>query len=184
MPDLGVTVYLVESAPSTRLARIIFWGGTVRRNEVDEDLKELAFDFLYFFARFEYALKANHYLKKLGVGQPAEAGWQRLREKFEGEYQLTEAAKALIDAAPKKQVVGENGTLDFKDVAIPENTSELGQVITHCNTVRNNLFHGGKSGPDGFDGANRTKHLLSLVLAVLDELAVTCDLNSDYTGYY
>lgn len=156
----------------------------MRRDEVGDDLKDLAFDFLYFFARFEFALKVNGYLKKTGVGQPAEAGWMLFRERWEGDYQTTEAAAALIAANPKKQVVGEGGTLDFRPVVFPDNTSTLAQVIVLCQTVRNNLFHGGKSSPNGWDGPERTKKLLSTVLVILGELAATYDLNPDYTGYY
>jgi hypothetical protein len=155
----------------------------MRREEVSDELKDLGFEFLYFFSRFEYALKANRYLKKDGVGQPAEAGWQKFRERWEGEYVVTEAAAALIAANPQKQVVGEDSSLDFKPLAV-DGLSHLGQVIGHCQTVRNNLFHGGKSGPNGFDSPERTKELLPLVLAVLGELAASCALNSDYTGYY
>ncbi|RJT30821.1 hypothetical protein D3227_29935 [Mesorhizobium waimense] len=35
----------------------------MRRAEIEDDLKELAFDFLYYFARFDFALKVNGYLK-------------------------------------------------------------------------------------------------------------------------
>lgn len=155
----------------------------MRREEVDDELKELAFEFLYFFSRFEYALKANGYLKKDGAGQPAEAGWQKLRERWETEYVLTDAAANLLAANPQKQVVGSDGSFDFRPSAV-DGLSAMGQVITHCQTVRNNLFHGGKSGPKGFDSPNRTKQLLSLTLTVIGELAASCNLINDYTGYY
>lgn len=155
----------------------------MRREEVSNELKDLGFEFLYFFSRFEYALKANRYLKKEGVGQPAEAGWQNFRKRWEGEYVTTDTAAALMAANPQKQVVGEDCSLEFRPLAV-EGLSPLGQVIGHCQTVRNNLFHGGKSGPKGFDSPERTQELLSLVLAVLGELALSCDLNNDYTGYY
>lgn len=139
-------------------------GTDVRRNEINDDLKELAFDFLYFFARFEFALKANGYLKKPGSGQPAEAGWKLFIERWEENYRITEAAEALIAANPKRQVVGEGGTLDFRPVAFADNSSSLARVTMLCQTIRNNLFHGGKSSPDGWDGPERTKMLLSLSL--------------------
>lgn len=156
----------------------------MRRNEVGDDLRDLAFDFLYFFARFEFALKINGYLKKTEAGQPAEAGWMEFRRRWEGGYQLTEAASALIAAGPKKQFVSEDGRLEFKPVVYPPNTSSLAEVVTLCQTVRNNLFHGGKSSSAGFDGPERTKQLLSIVLVVLGDLAAACDLLPDYTGYY
>lgn len=156
----------------------------MRRNEVGQDLVSLAFDFLYFFARFEYALKANGYLKKIEPGQPAEAGWRQFRERWEEDYRISEAAAALIASNPKKQIIGDDGTLAFRSVGFPAGTSELGQVIGYCQTVRNNLFHGGKSSSDGFDSPDRTKTLLSIVLVVLEELATAFDLGADYTGYY
>nr|ABW33667.1 rcorf110 [Rhizobium rhizogenes] len=131
--------------------------GIMRRDEVGEDLVSLAFDFLYFFARFEYALKANGYLKKTEPGQPAEAGWRQFRERWEGDYKSSEAAVALIAANPKKQIIGDDGMLAFRAVGFPASTCELGQVIGYCQTVRNNLFHGGKSSTDGFDSPERTK---------------------------
>ncbi|WP_147377713.1 hypothetical protein [Mesorhizobium waimense] len=63
--------------------------------------------------------------------------------------------------------------MDFRPVAFAEDTSPLGRVIILCQTVRNNLFHGGKSGPDGWEGPERTKMLLSIVLVILGELAAT-----------
>ncbi|MBK0023992.1 hypothetical protein IAE29_23265 [Ochrobactrum sp. S46] len=63
-------------------------------------------------------------------------------------------------------------------------TSELGQVIGYCETIRNNLFHGGKSSSDGFDSPVRSKMLLTIVKVVLEELASAFDLGPDYTGYY
>jgi hypothetical protein len=122
----------------------------MRRNDVGQDLESLAFDFLYFFARFEYALKSNSYLKRTEPGPPAEAGWRQLRERWEGENKICEAAAALIAANPKKQIVGDDRSLAFRPVAFPDGTSELGQVIGFCQTVRNNLFHDGKSSNDGF----------------------------------
>lgn len=74
--------------------------------------------------------------------------------------------------------------LGFRSVGFPASTSELGQVIGYCQTVRNNLFHGGKSSSDGFDSPERTKMLLSIVFVVLEELASAFDLGADCTGYY
>ncbi|NNG71916.1 hypothetical protein HLI18_18660 [Rhizobium laguerreae] len=156
----------------------------MRRSEVDQDLESLAFNFLYFFARFEYALKASGYLKRTESGQAAEAGWRQFRERWEEEYMISEAASALIAANPKKQIIDDDGSMAFRAVAFPAGTSELGKVIAFCQTVRNNLFHGGKSSNDGFDNPERTMMLLSIVLVVLGELAGAFNLSPDYTGYY
>jgi len=57
-------------------------------------------------------------------------------------------------------------------------------VVTLLKTVRNNLFHGGKHGDDGWDDPERILTLLELSIRVLDELADLADFGADYTRYY
>ncbi|MGV1926549.1 hypothetical protein ACQZ6S_14720 [Agrobacterium tumefaciens] len=121
----------------------------MRRNEVSSELKDLGFDFLYYFVRFEFALKVNGYLKKPKPGQPAEARWKSFQDCWEAKYKITESARTLIEANLKKQIVGKEGLLLFSPIVFPEGTSQFGQAIRLCQTVRNNLFHGGKSSKDG-----------------------------------
>ena len=51
-------------------------------------------------------------------------------------------------------------------------------------TVRNNLFHGGKHGSEGWDDPKETELLLASGKAVLDQLAQPAALEADYTQYY
>ncbi len=155
----------------------------MRRNDVSEDLKDRAFDLLYYFARFEYAMKAAGYLRSAQVGAPAEAGWDAFCNQWKGSYGLSEIGEMLIAANPKKQFVGENKTLEFKDINTNGYT-DLERVTAYCRVVRNNLFHGGKTSSEGFDDPDRTKLLLTLCLSLLSELAEECGLHADYTGYY
>jgi len=156
----------------------------MRRSDIKDELKDLGFDFLFFYARFEFALKENGYLKKTKPGAPAEAAWKAFREKWEGEYVRTSAATALIEANPKKQEVGDDGSLQFRTIEFSEEASDLEKVVAFCQVVRNNLFHGGKSHAAGWDDPERTKMLLSTVVQVLGELAHSGEIDASYTGYY
>lgn len=56
--------------------------------------------------------------------------------------------------------------------------------IRLAQTARNNLFHGGKHGAEGWDDPERTAGLLTLGIAVLDQIAENTGLAADYTGCY
>ncbi|MES1383898.1 hypothetical protein ABUU23_19015, partial [Vibrio cholerae] len=58
------------------------------------------------------------------------------------------------------------------------------RVIRLLKTVRNNLFHGGKHGADGWDNPERTQELLVIGKSILDHLARLADIEADYTQYY
>lgn len=81
------------------------------------------------------------------------------------------AAKTLIALLPEIQVVGENGQLQFMHQPIDNNVAPLDRVIAHTQTVRNNLFHGGKYGGDGWIDPCRMRVLLKSTIGVLDDLA-------------
>src|SRR5688572_29831086 len=138
----------------------------MQRNKITDDLERVAFDFFYWFSRFEFALKENGYLKSDTPGSNAEPSWRKFVEKWQYEYTATRAAKALIAAKPQRQVVGRWGALDFEPVRFDDNPSELGAVVRLAKTVRNNLFHGGKHGSAGWDDPDRTQQLLKLVISV------------------
>lgn len=155
----------------------------MRRNDVGQDLESLAFDFLYFFARFEYALKSNSYLKRTEPGPPAEAGWRQLRERWEGENKICEAAAALIAANPKKQIVGDDRSLAFRPVPFLMAHLSLGRSSAFARPYGTTSFTMGKVATTALS-LERPKMLLSIVLVVLEELARAFDLGPDYTGYY
>lgn len=155
----------------------------MRREQIPVDLRTLAFEFFYWFSRFEFALKANRLLKSEEVGAKAEPDWWKFIRAFEGDYKISTAGQKLVAANPRRQLVGEH-ELEFADLSFQPGASELERVVRLAQTVRNNLFHGGKSGHDGWDEPERMRLLLELTLPVLDELAMLGGFTADYRGEY
>lgn len=152
-------------------------------DRIPDDVRSLAFDFFYWFSRFEYALKATGYLKDDTPGANAEVGWPRFVKTFEGGYTLTPTAEALIALNPQRQIVPENGD-EFRDVGFEDKPSDLEKVLRLAKTVRNNLFHGGKHGVESWDNPDRMRKLLPTTIALLDELAALAGFEEDYSRYY
>jgi len=96
----------------------------MRHDDIPDELKRLAFDFFYWFSRFEFALKEGGFLKSQEVGAKAEADWDGFIRKYRDDYQLTPAAQALIDAKPQRQIVGAI-ELDFRDICFNSGASDL-----------------------------------------------------------
>lgn len=155
----------------------------MRHDDIPDDLKRLAFDFFYWFSRFEFALKEARCLKSTEEGAKAEVSWDRFIEKHRDAYQLTPAGQALIAAKPQRQIVGATG-LAFRDVGLNAGASDLERVVRLANTVRNNLFHGGKHGSEYWDEPNRMRDLLTTTIKALDDLAAQAGLQDDYERYY
>lgn len=155
----------------------------MRHEDVKEYLRPLIFDFFFWFSRFESALKENNWLQVKTVGATALADWKGFVEAYSGDYVLSDAAKSLIAANPKKQVVGDAG-LAFTHVTFPDSASQLDRVTLLLKTVRNNLFHGGKHGNAYWDDSDRIRLLLPLCISVLKELAELGGMQADFTGYY
>lgn len=155
----------------------------MRHDDIPDDLKRLAFDFFYWFSRFEFALKEAQCLKSTEEGAKAEVSWDRFIEKHRGAYHLTPAGQALIDAKPQRQIVSAGG-LAFRDFGFNASASDLERVMRLANTVRNNLFHGGKHGSDYWDEPDRMRDLLTTTIKALDDLAAQAGLQGDYERYY
>lgn len=153
----------------------------MRREDVDNDLKELAFDFFFRFARFEFALKENGYLNNPNPGARAMPNWDRFIANWHQDYRASNHAEQLIEAAPKRQVVGADGNIEWERVDLHGCEGDLGSVVRVLRTVRNNLFHGGKHGDRGWDEPKRTATLLELGITILDEIAHQTDMEQDYT---
>jgi hypothetical protein len=156
----------------------------MRHEDIAEPLRTLAFDFFFFFSRFEFALKEAGYLKSDKPEAAAQAGWGRYTKAFEAQYVLSAQGQALIDAQPQKQVVAANQDLVFSPVTFKAGDSDLEKVTMLARTVRNNLFHGGKHVAKGWDDPKRMRNLLEVALATLDDLAEQTGLQADYTGHY
>ncbi len=155
----------------------------MRLDQIDRQLRDLAFDFFYWFSRFEYVLKDRRFLKRDEVGAPAEPNWDAFVSEYRGAYKVSPAAKALIAENPRRQIVVAAG-LDFDDLRFSQNTADLDRVVAYAKTVRNNLFHGGKHGYDQWDDPEQMRRLLPLTITVLDELAVLGDFHGDYSRDY
>src|ERR1700720_1973354 len=141
----------------------------MRREEIPNDLAQLAFEFFYWFSRFEFALKENGYLRNERIGAAAEADWNKFVARWHSTYSLSAAAMDLTAHAPGRQIVANSG-LEFAAIQFPEKTSDLAKVVRFAKTVRNNLFHGGKHGFDSWDEPDRMRFLLRRVIEVLNEL--------------
>jgi hypothetical protein len=116
-------------------------------------------------------------------GGKAQPGWTKFIRRFECNYSAGAAGDMLIAANPRRQLVG-NGELVFADVLFSAGTSDLEKVARLLQTVRNNLFHGGKSTHDGWDDPHRIRELLEIALPILGEFADLGGFAADYRGEY
>ncbi|MDC9823971.1 hypothetical protein PRN20_09505 [Devosia sp. ZB163] len=155
----------------------------MKRAGISDGLHDLSFEFFYWFSRFEFALKECGYLKSKKVGAKAEASWDRFIDNHAEAYVLSNSGSALIEAAPQRQIVGA-ADLEFAPVTFAAADCDLKKVVTLSNTVRNNLFHGGKHGHATWDDPERVRLLLSLVIQILDELAEHAGFEADYRRSY
>ncbi|WP_414898536.1 hypothetical protein [Rhodovulum sp. YEN HP10] len=155
----------------------------MRLEDIAPDVRNRAFEFFYWFSRFEFALKENRFLKNQTPGSRAEPGWDQFVEKYEAAYNLSAAGSQLVDEAPQRQIVGQH-RLEFIPVGFDDQPAELEKVVRLLKTVRNNLFHGGKHGVEGWDDPGRTVLLMSLCIDILDELAELAGIEADYKRYY
>jgi hypothetical protein len=156
----------------------------MQREAIDDELKNAAFEYFFWYSRFEFALKENKYLKSFQVGSQAEACWKKLEDKYKTQYQASNEARQLIRLHPKRQIVSEDGGLTWQKVGISHCSTDLCKVIAMLKTIRNNLFHGGKHGDAEVDDKQRNLKLLTFGKAVLDQLAKLADFESDYKRYY
>lgn len=155
----------------------------MRHDDIPDDLKRLAFEFFYWFSRFEFALKEARCLRSTEEGDKAEVSWDKFIARYRDAYQLNAAGMALIDAQPQRQIVSASG-LAFRDIAFNVGTSDLERVVRLANTVRNNLFHGGKHGSEYWDEPDRMRDLLTITIKALDDLATQAGMQGDYERYY
>jgi len=144
----------------------------------------LAFEFFYFFSRFEFCLKENGYLKSCKVGAIAEPGWDDFVKKYSQTYDPSGEARWLLASPPEKQIVVAKGELRWRPVGVENCSSELDKVALMVKTVRNNLFHGGKHGAAGWDDPARMKDLLLNCRAILEQLVALAGFEGDYQRLY
>jgi hypothetical protein len=146
--------------------------------DFDGDLRAACFEFFFWFSRFEYALKANG-LAKAGRYGEAQVNCQGFVNKHAAKYAPTDEARSLIKSPPKCQTYS-NGDCGWEDIDLQRATTELGKVLLVVKTIRDNLFHGGKASQKDWDDPTRNLFLLQNGKAILDNLVIIADLESDY----
>src|SRR5690606_14592959 len=104
---------------------VMFSGETVRREDVQGELKEIAFDFFYWFSRFEFALKESRLLKRNDVGENAEPGWDAFIERYAHIFKHSEQTRELLELNPKRQRVGPHSVVEWKEVGMSDCQSDL-----------------------------------------------------------
>ncbi len=155
----------------------------MRQDNISADLSSLAFCFFYRYSRMEFALKDCGYLTTSQVGSPANPDWYKFAEERHEDYCVTNEGERLISASPKRQVVAADKRLEWQSIDLGQCANDLERVIKTVKTIRNNLFHGGKHGGDGWHDPERTRMLLNLGVAVLDDIAKQTGLEADYSGH-
>ena len=133
--------------------------------------------------RLEFGLKETGYCR-LARKQSAEIDWdrfanERLGESFFDAIKVEGNVNVLLQTPPKRQIADGQGYLSWEQVGPVSNIQEL---IGSIRRVRNNLFHGGKSGdPD----KGRNDALVDNALSVIDAiLRHDHDLRMIFEGSY
>jgi hypothetical protein len=154
----------------------------MKRSEITPELERAAFEFNYWFARFEFCLKQAAFLKSDRPGKKAEPNWDMFVRAKRSAYTLSADAQSLIKAAPQQQVMAGNSRLAWKEIQFDANEHDLQKMAILLRTVRNNLFHGGARSASPWDGTQATVKLLGHAKIVLDELADFAGFTHEYQG--
>ena len=132
---------------------------------------KLVLRFLAVFSRFEYALKRAGYLKK---SENAEPNWDTFANKLKGDFKrvqetsFKEAVKYLLQNPPKTQIVS-GKQLDWTNNKQGDGESKERYILRLIQTIRNNLFHGGKYPTGPMYDTARDQNLLTNALIVLKQ---------------
>lgn len=133
--------------------------------------------------RFEFALKDAGYVTS-GYRHAVEVQWDRyanekLGSAFWNKIQVASSAMVLIQTPPKRQVIDQDGNLAWEKTGTVTSIQEL---VGALRRVRNNLFHGGKSGdPD----AERSAKLYAASLFIIDQILKNDEeVQASFAGIY
>jgi hypothetical protein len=146
--------------------------------------RDLVLDFFCVFSRFEYALKRAGFAKK--KRDSVSANWLKfaryITSRFEPSItpELTEAIKYVKNNAPMTQTIDARG-LGWRATTQGGSESDLEWVLRLVRTVRNNLFHGGKSPEWIGSDPDREIKLLHCSLVILD---ACLDCHPDLKRYF
>lgn len=154
-----------------------------RRDDIQDQMRDLTFDFFYRFSRFEFALKENGKVRR-GPQDSAQPDWNAFVREHEAHYQVCHAARELLKSPPDLQKFNGPKSWEWSPLTFGEQDSELKKVVLAVKTTRNNLFHGGKHSAAGWDEPTRVRFLLSQSITVLDSLARLAGYEADYLRQY
>jgi hypothetical protein len=132
--------------------------------------KDLVFEFFFVFSRFEYALKRAKYVT--GEDGKVKADWDKFAKCIKTLFnsgatpEIAKAVSYLRTNPPMKQN-HHNKVLGWTPVTRSENGVRW--LLRLTQTVRNNLFHGGKFSDGPFNDPARDTQLLSYCLILLNE---------------
>jgi len=146
------------------------------------DFRDKCFEFFYWFSRFEFALKAKGYVKE-GSYNAASPDWEKFSREYSGNYTSSHEARSLLLAPPQRQAFA-HSSWKWEKINLDRAKTDLEKVILVLKTIRNNLFHGGKSSQEDWDNPERNLFLLKNGKAVLDSLANLGGLEADYQRCY
>ncbi len=135
-----------------------------------------AFELLKTFSLFEYGLKKIGY-RKSGNDDVAEVDWNKWYQTKKGAILISTDQEVLGEVAyvmgspAKKQIINENGNLDWKVVDVLEaDKFKVVKLVQVVKTIRNNLFHGGKYSNDYVSDPARNKKLMTASIRILREV--------------
>ncbi len=150
--------------------------------DFDDALRELCFSYFYWFSRLEFALKENDFGSPGRFGE-AQVDWRKYIDTCASDFKAPREGRKLLADPPKWQTY-QNGRCGWQELNLDREATELGKVVLIAKTIRNNLFHGGKASQADWDDPGRNLFLLRNGKAVLDVLAKTADIESDYLRRY
>lgn len=99
-------------------------------------------------------------------------------------YEIDIAAEELLANPPDVQVVDNGNAWRWSPLVFSDKQSDLSKITFILKTIRNNLFHGGKHGAEGWDEPDRVEFLLCRGIQVLNSFSVLARLESDYMRIY
>lgn len=131
--------------------------------------KDLIYEFVFVFSRFEHALSVTSYLSETKGGVSAD--WDKFAREMNDVFLETlspEVMKAVnyYDKAPPRKQVVDFDSLIWKDV-LPQTDYKLEKLLLLIRRVRNNLFHGEKFAVLLEGDSKRDTELLSHGLTIL-----------------
>lgn len=145
--------------------------------------KDLIYEFVFVFSRFEHALSVTSYLSETKGGVSAD--WDKFAREMNAVFlsilspEVNKAVKYYESDPPRKQVV-DFDSLTWKDV-VPKTDYKLEKLLLLIRRVRNNLFHGEKFAVllegDSKRDTELLKHGLTILYACLQ---VSTDLRKRF----